>query len=45
MGLIYIMSILVHVFTLFKKGHIEDPSGRNPGFCAVCGKRFKEPGE
>jgi len=39
--MIYIILFLVHVFTFFKRGHMEDPSGQKPGKCCICGKIIK----
>ena len=36
--MIYIILFLVHVFTFFKRGHMESPTGQNPGKCCICGK-------
>lgn len=36
--MIYMMLLIVHIFTLFKKGHMEDPGGQRPGVCCICGK-------
>lgn len=36
--MIYIFSLIVHIFTLFKKGHMDLPYGEPTGKCCVCGK-------
>lgn len=40
--MIFLISGLIHIFTLGKAGHMEDPGGANPGKCCICGKDISE---
>lgn len=39
--MIFIFSLIVHIVTLGKGGHMEKPYGPPTGRCCVCGKKIE----